>query len=199
MKSTFTLDSIGILLIILIVLVTLLSPFFHSMIKKIIKSIKGLTYERMATNEQKLEVITEIKTALFTLQKVKRGGTIIIDKKDETHEYINNEENIDSIVSASLLINIFKGIKSPLHDGAVIIKHNRIHSASAYITNLSKQVVPLNFGTRHRSALGLSEVTKAIIIVLSEEDANIRIFYQTKWEEVEEQDFINRLIELWVN
>jgi diadenylate cyclase len=160
-------------------LIILLSPIFQSIITKIYKSIK-LAFRRKSTEEQKISVIQEIQTTVDVLISEGKGASIIIDVKNETNEYVTDAELLDSRITSNFLINIFEGSKTPLHDGAVIIKENRIDRASAYITKLSEQKVPRKFGTRHRSALGLSEVTKAIIIVVSEETGKITIFYKSK-------------------
>ncbi|NQX83361.1 MAG: DNA integrity scanning protein DisA nucleotide-binding domain protein [Mycoplasmataceae bacterium] len=150
------------------------------------------------SEEEKISIIQEIQTAVDLLKTSEKGASIVIDVKNETNEYVTDSELIDSRITSNLMINIFEGSKTPLHDGAIIIKNNRIDRASAYITNLSQQPVPKKFGTRHRSALGLSEVTKAIIIVLSEETGKIRIFFNSKYEDVNQRDLFGRIVDLWV-
>ncbi len=192
-----TSSDIAILLIVVLVLVIILSPFTSSLINRVFKSIKRMT-SKTTSEEEKISTIQEVQTAIDSLATSGKGATIVIDVKNETNEYVTDSELIDSRVSSNILINIFEGSKTPLHDGAVIIKENRIDRASAYITNLSQQKVPKRFGTRHRSALGLSELTKAIIIVLSEETGKVRIFYKSKWEDVNQRDLFGRIVDLWV-
>lgn len=191
--------SIEIALIsVVIVLIILLSPLFSS---TVIKAFRGLktTMKNSSSEEEKISTVQEIQTAIDTLVSAEKGATIVIDVKNETNEYITDSELLDSRVSSNLLINIFEGSKTPLHDGAVIIKGNRIDRASAMITNLSKsKSIPKRFGTRHRSALGLAEVTKAIIIVVSEESGKVRIFNKSKFEEVNARNLFGRIIDLWV-
>ncbi len=189
------LNTIGILIIILIALVVFLSPVTYNIIVKFLKWTRISVAK--VSNEDKVEIVQEIHTAIDTLLKNEKGATIVIDVRNEAHEYVTDSERIDSLVKSNLIVNIFEGSKTPLHDGAIIINDNRITRASAYITKLSEQEVPKKFGTRHRSALGLAEVTKAIIIVLSEETNSIKIFHQSKWEDVTIKDFFNRVIELW--
>ena len=183
--------------IVIIAIVIIFSPVTYSLFSKTVKHIKAI-FASGTSEEEKISVIQEIQTAIDSLSNAEKGATIIIDVKNETNEYVTDSELIDSRITSNLLINIFEGSKTPLHDGAIVIKDNRIDRASAYITNLSKQVVPKVFGTRHRSALGLSEVTKAIIIVLSEETGKIKIFYKSKWEDVSQRDLFGRIVDLWV-
>ncbi len=190
-------ETTGILIICLIFIVIIFSPLTYSVFMKIFKSIKRFFISK-TTEEEKISAIQEIQTAISFLASAGKGSTSIIDIKNETNEYVVDSELIDSRITSNLLINIFEGSKTPLHDGAVIIKDNRIDKASSYITNLSQQVVPKTFGTRHRSALGLSEVTKAIIIVLSEETSKVKIFHNSKWEDVSERNLFGRIVDLWV-
>lgn len=186
-----------VLLSILILLVIVLSPITYSLIYKGVRQSTTL-FKKNSSEEEKISVVQEIQKSIDALYTAKKGATIIIDTKNETNEYVTDSEILDSRLTSNLLINIFEGSKTPLHDGAVIVKDNRINRASAYITNLSKQSVPKKFGTRHRSALGLAEVTKAIIIVLSEETGTIRIFHKSKWEDVNQRDLFGRIIDIWV-
>ncbi len=186
------------LLSIILVFTIVLSPLFYSAIIDLFKNVKS-SMRNSTSEEEKISVVQEIQTSVDALVTAEKGATIVIDVKNETNEYVTDSELIDSRVNANLLINIFEGSKTPLHDGAVIIKGNRIDRASAMITNLSQnKSVPKRFGTRHRSALGLAEVTKAIIIVISEETGKIRIFYKSKFEEVNQRDLFGRIIDLWV-
>ncbi len=181
---------------ILIAVIILFSPITYAVLTKFVKWFKRTTGTVSA--EDKMSVIQEIHQAIDTLSENEKGATIVIDVRDEAKEYVTDSEFIDSKVTSNLLINIFEGSKTPLHDGAIIIRDNRITNASAYITKLSEQEVPKKFGTRHRSALGLAEVTKAIIIVLSEETGTVKIFHNSKWEDVNAKDLFSRIVELWV-
>lgn len=197
MNINMDISSLSILILVLIVIVILFSPTTYAVMSRMIKSVKGSMIAK-TSEEEKISTIQEIQTAVDSLTSAGKGATIVIDVKNEANEYVTDSELIDSRITSNLMINIFEGSKTPLHDGAIIIKGNRIDRASAYITNLSQQPVPKKFGTRHRSALGLSEVTKAIIIVLSEETGKIRIFHKTKWEEVNQRELFGRVVDLWV-
>ncbi len=183
--------------ILIILLIILFSPITYSVLSKVLKW--GRVRINKVSKEDKITIIQEINHAIEALAKNEKGATIVIDIRQEVEEYITDSEHLDSLVSSNLMINIFEGSKTPLHDGAIIIQNNRITNASAYITKLSEQEdLPKKFGTRHRSALGLAEVTKAIIIVLSEETGTSKIFHNSKWEDVDNNNLFNRIVELWV-
>jgi|GEM_PF-2153096 len=184
------------LVIITIFLVVLFSPITYNLINRVYKKIK-VAFKKSSSEEEKISAMQEIQIAVETLVAAGKGATIIIDVKNETNEYITGSQLLDSRITSDLLVNIFEGSKTPLHDGAVIINDNRIERASSYITNLSAQKTPEKFGTRHRSALGLSEVTRAIIIVISEETKTTRVFFKGKWEEVPERELFGKIINLW--
>ena len=179
-----------------LVLVILFSPITYGLINRLYRKIKA-SFKKTSSEEEKISAMQEIQIAVETLSAAGKGASIIIDVKNETNEYVTGSQLLDSRITSDLLVNIFEGSKTPLHDGAVIIKDNRIDRASAYITNLSAQKTPEKFGTRHRSALGLSEVTRAIIIVISEETKQIRVFFKGKWEEVPERELFGKIINLW--
>ncbi len=189
-------DKYIILGIVIVILVILFSPITYNIINRIWRKIKNKLLLK-STAEEKVAIVQEIQLAIDTLIENEKGATIVIDTRNETQEYVNSSEEIDSKITSNLIINIFEGSKTPLHDGAIIIKNNRIDRASSYITKLSEQSVPKKFGTRHRSALGLSEVTKAIIIVLSEEDSSIKLFHNSKWEEISSKELFSKVINLW--
>jgi diadenylate cyclase len=113
-------------------------------------------------------VIQELIRATQNLSKKKIGALIVIEQKTGISEVVESGVRIDGVVSSALLENIFEP-NTPLHDGAVIIREDRIVAASCFLTltenpNLSKQL-----GTRHRAALGISENSDAVVIIISEE------------------------------
>lgn len=147
--------------------------------------------------EKKISIIQNINLSFDNLVIDKKGAIIIIDMNSNVYEYIADHEYINAEVSANLITSIFQSTNSPLHDGALVISDWKIKSASAYISKLSEKKVPKVFGTRHRSALGLSEVTNAIIITLSEETRNIHIFKKGKFEKINKKDFFDKIYKYW--
>ena len=150
-------------------------------------------------NEQQSMVIQEVCLAIVNLQKKHRGATIILDLYNDVAPHIVDSQLLDAKMSANLIVNIFEGHNTPLHDGAVIIADGRIKFASAYITKIStKNIVSSKMGTRHRSALGLSEYSEAIIIVLSEETGSITVFRNGAAKIVDAKELPTYLTNEWL-
>ena len=120
----------------------------------------------------------EIVTAVYKMAKVKTGALIIIEQDVPLGDFEKTGIPIDAIVSSQLLINIFEN-KTPLHDGAVIIRNNRV-SAATCILPLTQMEIGLDLGTRHRAAVGASEESDAYIIVVSEETGLVSVAYGGK-------------------
>jgi TIGR00159 family protein len=114
------------------------------------------------------KTINELVRATFEMAKVKTGALIVIEQNILLAEYERTGIELDSLVSAQLLINIFEN-NTPLHDGAVIISGNRIVSATCYLPLSDNLHLSKDLGTRHRAAIGISEVTDSLTIVISEE------------------------------
>lgn len=116
--------------------------------------------------------IEEIVKSATELSKTKTGALIVVERETKLGEIINTGTRLDSSISAELIINIFTP-NTPLHDGALIIRDNKLKSAACFLPltdnpNLSKEL-----GTRHRAALGITEVSDCISVVVSEETGKI--------------------------
>ena len=123
------------------------------------------------------EILKEISRAVEALSSYKIGALIAIEKNDPLSGYIQSGVLIDARISAELIQAIFTP-NNPLHDGALIIQRGRIISAGALFPLVQRFDIDRIFGTRHRAALGLSEETDAVIIVVSEERQDISLVYQ---------------------
>lgn len=120
------------------------------------------------------KTVTELVRACFEMGKVKTGALIVIEDEMVLTEYERTGIAVDAILTSQLLINIFEK-NTPLHDGAIIVRGDRIVSATCYLPlsdsmNLSKEL-----GTRHRAAIGISEVSDSMTIVVSEETGKVSI------------------------
>jgi len=124
-------------------------------------------------------VLKEIVSAAEILSREKIGAIIAIEKNDPLKSYIENGVKIDGLVSADLLQAIFAP-KGLLHDGAVIIQQGRLMAAGCLFPLTQNQDINRMFGTRHRAALGLSEETDALIVIVSEERQDISLVYRGK-------------------
>ena len=116
----------------------------------------------------------EIVRASFEMGAVKTGALIVIEEETVLNEYIRTGIALDSLVSSQLLINIFEH-NTPLHDGAVIIRGDRIVSATCYLPLSDNLELNKNLGTRHRAGVGISEVSDALTIIVSEETGRVSV------------------------
>ena len=119
------------------------------------------------------EWIDAVVGACADMAKTKTGALIVIARKVNLLPFIEQGERIDALISASLIKNIFFK-NSPLHDGAMVIADDRIAAARCVLPSTEREV-PMEFGMRHRAALGASEITDALVIVVSEERGTISI------------------------
>jgi diadenylate cyclase len=120
------------------------------------------------------KVLTEIVTAVDNLSKSKTGALIAIEQKTGISEVISSGTKIDGIVSAALLENIFV-VNTPLHDGATIIRNNRILASGCVLPLTANNDINKKLGTRHRAAMGLSENSDALVVIVSEETGIISL------------------------
>ncbi len=120
------------------------------------------------------KTVNELIKAVFEMAKVKTGALIVIEKKTPLNEYERTGITLDSVITSQLLINIFEK-NTPLHDGAVIIRGDRIVSATCYLALSDNLFLSKELGTRHRAAVGISEVTDSLTIVVSEETGAVSV------------------------
>ncbi|MBE5955097.1 MAG: TIGR00159 family protein [Lachnospiraceae bacterium] len=125
------------------------------------------------------QVITEIGRAATEMSRTKTGALIVIERGISLQDYEKTGILIDGKVSSQLLVNIFEH-NTPLHDGAVIIRGNRIVAATCYLPLTASQDLSKELGTRHRAAVGISEVTDSYTIVVSEETGAISLAYDRR-------------------
>ena len=120
--------------------------------------------------------INEIVKASMEMGKVKTGALIVIEHEQPLKEYERTGIDVDGIISSQLLINIFEH-NTPLHDGAVIVRGNRIVSATCYLPLSDNMALSKDLGTRHRAGVGISEVTDSLTVIVSEETGKISVAY----------------------
>lgn len=118
------------------------------------------------------KTIDAIVSACYDMAKVKTGALIVVEREIMLTEYQNTGIALDCIVSSQVLVNIFEH-NTPLHDGAVIIRENRIVAATCYLPLSDNMRLSKDLGTRHRAAVGMSEVSDALVIVVSEETGRV--------------------------
>ncbi|WP_411679062.1 diadenylate cyclase CdaA [Clostridium thailandense] len=126
-------------------------------------------------DEETMErIVTEIVNSTENLSETKTGALIVIEQITGLEDIINTGTRLDAVVSSALLENIFV-VNTPLHDGATIIRNDRIVSSGCFLPLTNSQEINKKLGTRHRAAIGLSENSDALVIVVSEETGNISL------------------------
>ncbi|MGL4523778.1 MAG: diadenylate cyclase CdaA [Bacilli bacterium] len=137
---------------------------------------RGKLFLRTATQEQEkhAKIIGAIVKSTEYMAKRRIGALITIERETGMSDYIETGIQVEGYVTSELLTNIFIP-NTPLHDGAVIIKGDRIQAASCYLPLSESPFISKELGTRHRAALGISEVTDALTVVVSEETGSISV------------------------
>jgi len=133
-----------------------------------------ITRHRSLTLDEREKVIYEIMNSIDYMRKAKIGGLIVIEREISLADYIEKSKSLDADISSELLISIFFP-RNPLHDGGVIIQGNKITSAGVVFPISLNGKINKKLGTRHRAALGISEESDCIAIVISEETGKISI------------------------
>ena len=123
---------------------------------------------------QETQVIEEIAKGVIATAQKGFGALIVIEKEIVIDYHIEFGTEMDSKVSAGLIVSIFHPT-SPMHDGAVLIRNGRVHSAGCFLPLSKNPALDKNLGTRHRAAIGLTEETDALVLVVSEENQSIGI------------------------
>ncbi len=149
--------------------------------KNFLSSVLPFDTSRRAAEVFSEKTINEITKACVEMGKVKTGALIVIEQKISLRDYERTGIDVDAMVSSQLLINIFEH-NTPLHDGAVIVRGNRITSATCYLPLSDNLGLSKELGTRHRAAVGISEVTDSLTIIVSEETGRISVAYEGKLE-----------------
>ena len=142
--------------------------------KNIVRSIVPFDEQKDKNKRFSDKSINEIIRATVEMANVKTGALIILEKDIVLSEYERTGINLDSAISSQLLINIFEH-NTPLHDGAVIIRGDRIVAATCYLPLLDNLGLSKELGTRHRAGVGISEVSDSLTIIVSEETGKISV------------------------
>lgn len=135
-----------------------------------------LNVEKNTTELFSDKTVNDLVKASFDMGKVKTGALIVIENKVKLTEYERTGIEVDGLISSQLLVNIFEH-NTPLHDGAVIVRGDRVVSATCYLPLSDNMEISKELGTRHRAAVGISEATDALTIVVSEETGNVSVTF----------------------
>ena len=130
-------------------------------------------------SKPRLGLLEAVVIAAEILSRQKRGMLTVFSRRTNIKNFIDTGTKLNADISSSLIVTIF-GYDNPLHDGAVIIQNNRIVAAGCFLPLSEQQDIKRNFGTRHRAALGMSEQSDVVVLVVSEESGAISLVFDGK-------------------
>lgn len=170
----------------IIALIVVLQPEFRHALEALGKKqyLQSLGFIDISKREQDFfseKTINEITKACVEMGKARTGALIVIERKESLKDYERTGIEVDGIVTCQLLMNIFEH-NTPLHDGAVLVRGNRIISATCYLPLSDNLGLSKELGTRHRAGVGISEVTDSMTIIVSEETGKISVAFEGKLE-----------------
>lgn len=214
-SDVFGLTTIGLLLEYVIMwgplaLIIIFQPEIRNVLEQIGKT-QLLGRHKVLTVDERERLVYEIVTAVEYLRKARIGALIVLERDISLANYIEKAKKVYADLSSDLLISIFFP-NNPLHDGGVIIQGDRISCAGAVFPTSNSSKVSKKFGTRHRAALGITEESDAISVVVSEETGRVSIavkgelFYNLSIDDVrmmlidelrpkQEEDYLDELDE----
>lgn len=163
--------------VVLVALVVIFQPELRKMLEQLgekntLSMLGMLNREKEGIERLSEQSEEEIVRACYEMGAVKTGALIVLERDIVLSEYEKTGIEIDAKISSQLLINIFEH-NTPLHDGAVLVRNDRIQAATCYLPLSDNLSLNKNLGTRHRAAVGISEVSDALTIIVSEETGNV--------------------------
>lgn len=190
--------NIGILAIVIVFQPELRRALEQLGQKNIIADILTLDGSKEETEKFSDRTADAIVKACVEMSKVKTGALIVIENNVPLGEYERTGITLDAQISSQLLINIFEH-NTPLHDGAIIVRGNRVVSATCYLPLSDNMALSKELGTRHRAAVGISEVSDAMTIVVSEETGAISVSQQSELKRNVTAEVLREHLELLQN
>lgn len=180
---------ISIISIVSLILIILIIPYCINFIKKI---NLDKTKENELGSSSKIRLINQLRESVEYLSKTKTGALITIENNDDIENLRTDGVKLNADISSSLIISIFNK-NSPLHDGAIIIRNGKILYASTYY-KITKKSIDNKYGSRHRAGIGISEVSDATTIVVSEENGSVSIAKDSMLIPIKLNEFQEKLI-----
>lgn len=163
-------------MVIMVALPVVFQPELRRALEQIGRGRLFRTSDQIMNDEEWDRLIDEIIAITESLSKTHIGALIVFEREVGLNDYIDTGISIDGIVSRELLGNIFIP-NTPLHDGAVIIRRNRVMAAGCLLPLTSDRSLSTELGTRHRAAIGISELADAVVVVVSEETGAVSYTY----------------------
>lgn len=145
-------------------------------------------------NSSQLDLM-ELSTTIFALAAERTGAIIVFQRKEHLDEYLLHGIPLDSLVSAQLIGTIFR-TGTPLHDGAVVIRENRVTQASCHLPLSNNTDLPRHFGTRHRAGLGLTERSDAVVAIVSEERGEVSLALAGELQRMDTPELLSEKLHL---
>ena len=164
--------------ILLIAVIVIFQPELRKALEQL--GSKNIFMDFFSTEDKRIQegysdkTVNEIVRAAYEMGKVKTGALIVIERETPLQEIERTDIMVDGIVTSQLLINIFEH-NTPLHDGAVVVRGNRVTAATCYLPLSDNLSISKDLGTRHRAALGISESTDSLTVVVSEETGRVTL------------------------
>jgi diadenylate cyclase len=175
------------------VLVILLIILFQSEIRQALERVNPLQALGLRRKAIPGRWVQPFSTGVFGLAEQKIGALIVIERLDKAQEWLTCGQQVQGEPNPELLLSIFQK-RSPLHDGAVLIKEGQISFVTCYLPLSSDESLPTEWGTRHRAAKGLSERCDALVVVVSEERGEVSFFRQKQVVKVTTPDELSQLL-----
>jgi len=175
--SRFIFD--GLIIIIPLFLLIIFQPELRTLFEG--AGRRGILFGgiRRLKREEVIRILDEVVNAMEELSEKKIGALIVLEGDQSLDDYMETGENIDAVLKRETLETIFYP-HTPLHDGAVILRGDRIIAARCFLPLSEKPIEPSHLGARHRAALGLTELTDAITLIVSEETGRLSLCYEGK-------------------
>lgn len=159
------------LTVALVFIIVVFQPELRSALERLGRGRSLFSSEKIQRDERS---INELVSAMSSLSRQKIGALVVLEREVGLSDIIESGTKLDSDISSELLINIFIP-NTPLHDGAVIIRKNTIAAAACYLPLSSSNTIAKELGTRHRAAIGISEKSDCLVVIVSEETGNISV------------------------
>lgn len=157
----------------ILALIVIFQPEIRNVLEQLGRS-QLLGRHKVLTVDEREKVVYEIVTAMEAMKKTRTGALIVIERDNSLNDYIEKSKKIYADISSELLVTIFFP-NNPLHDGGVIIQGDKITSARAVFPTSDNLKISKRLGTRHRAALGISELTDCISLIVSEETGRLSV------------------------
>ena len=171
---------------------------FNAEIKRVLSALNPIPRRKVKHSLAEEEVLSDIRreviVAAKSLSKKKDGALIIIEQRADLSEFINGGVEINAKVKSSLIHAIFCHNGNDFHDGAIVIRNGVIWQAKAFLTMPHSVSLSQKYGTRHLAAVGITENTDAVVVVVSEERGTISIAYAGKLNECKDHDTLERVL-----